>query len=122
MDQDKKTALLDKLELDTITNDSSCIAEIARFILDAHPHAEAKLVLELITVKKFPVQGDLHDPQLDKKYLLFYVAHELIFKSLDRGSAEGEDRFAWVRAIGDNLTQWVASLVLFQGEKDFFRL
>ena len=54
--------------------------------------------------------------------MLFYIAHELIFKSLDRGSGEVEDRFAWVRAIGDNLTQWVASLVLVQNEKDFYRL
>ena len=122
MDDKAKAELHTKLDLKVLTNDSNCISEVARFIIEAFSNAEAKLVVDEITKIHFPVNEKPDAPNLDKKYLLFYIAHEVIFKSLDRGSSDLEDRFAWVRAIGDNLTQWVASLVLVQKEHEFYRL
>ena len=42
--------------------------------------------------------------ELPKKYLLFYVAHELMFKSLEIEPQDNWDKFAYIKAIGDNLT------------------
>ena len=76
-------------------------------------------MIEMVTKTHFPVEGQ-KEANLEKKYLLFYIVHELMFKSLEQPGSG--DKFAYVRAVGDNLSTWIASLVLHQGETDYFRL
>ena len=69
--------------------------------------------------------------RLSKKYIFFYIAHDLIFKSRaieikDKSEPQSLEKqklkFSYLYAIGDNLIQWVTHLVLELGESDYIRL
>ena len=90
-----------------------------------------------ITSKHFSAKHEYHDHSvsLPKKYLFFYIAHDLIFKTKDRQVPlqlfEDEnkqrhevevDSLAYIKAIGDSLQIWVSYLCLDMNEQDYVRL
>lgn len=68
---------------------------------------------------------------MSKKYIFFYIAHDLIFRSRQINAGmeiepqtleEQKSKFSYIYAIGDHLIQWVTHLVLEMGETDYVRL
>ena len=83
----------------------------------------------------------LLEKHISKKFLFFYIAHELMFNTMNmqlpagncqtlNGADIGQsnhqllkvDKEAYVKAVGDNLDAWCAYLCLELGESDYFRL
>jgi hypothetical protein len=130
------------LDCSKLSEDDQSIRNVSHFILSSIHFSEAPNVIKHITKQHFGQENELAglDRESDqKKYLLFFVAHELIFKSrefskgrqvLESILADGSksrqelevDSLAYIRAIGDNLQQWITHFCLVQGETDYYRL
>ena len=94
-------------------------------------------VITHLTQKHFSAKHEHHDPSvsLPKKYLFFYIAHDLIFKTKDRQmtvqiyESDSKQRqevevtnLAYIAAIGDVLQTWTSYLCLDLNEQDYVRL
>ena len=134
-------------------------AEISELVLGKVHLTEAHKVVKHITNKHFvmadaakegsiglqlQIQSSTKDAmsiqmeQLSKKYIFFYVAHDLIFKSKafafeeqllesddaadNKPKAQKVDKFSYIYAIGDALQTWVSHICFDLGETDYFRL
>jgi len=114
--------------------------------------SQATEVVHHITKTHFTTRQDVDYQELSKnmakKFLFFYIAHELMFRSMtmtgkmgtqlmkseDYTPIEGQirsdqnnvavpiDKFAYVKAIGDHIEIWCAHLCLELGESDYYRL
>lgn len=104
--------------------------EISDIILGKIHLSEAPKVISHITKTQF--SGESKNEDLQKKYIFWYVAHDLIFKSknlsLETQTLEGStepiaiDKLQYIYQIGDNLAQWTSYLCFDLGESDYYRL
>lgn len=127
--QDMAAKLEEMTHSENLSVDEACINKIAQFILSNFSFNDAQAIVAVLTKKHFNLgniaqvdRSQFETDELPKKYLLFYVAHELMFKSLEVEQQDNWDKFAYIKAIGDNLTQWTACLSLHYGESNHIRL
>lgn len=97
---------------------------------------DASKVIKHITKTQF--EGDAKPDEISKKYIFFYISHDLIFKSKELNietqvleiDPENEalneeleiDKLSYVYAIGDHLQTWISHLCFHFGESDYYRL
>jgi hypothetical protein len=155
-DSEMKQKLEDLLQPSKMKDEHASIQFISSYIVENIHLSEAAKVIEHITKRHFRKSEDPHSMEsaqinqeaLSKKYLFFYLAFDLIFKTkqmkgttvedspniirqmLQKKAADGTlehevveaDKLAYVYAIGDNLQQWVTYLCLDVCETDYARL
>jgi hypothetical protein len=112
-----------KKELDSLISPNnleagaSCISKISDLILKQVHLKDASKVIKHITKTQF--EGDAKPDEISKKYIFFYISHDLIFKSKELNietqvleiDPENEalneeleiDKLSYVYAIGDHL-------------------